>query len=182
MRKMILAATVLAVAIPAAPALAKPNHTEQEFRKDVSWAEREYAEDMRDADNPREAREARREYDRNLREANRNTRSWHRYSNYDWDRYEPGRNRYDADRYYRSGNYYQTRTLAYDDRVYRGQNGRYYCRRSDGTTGLIIGAAAGGLIGNTIVRGDSKTLGTVIGAAGGALVGREIERNNVRCR
>lgn len=69
-----------------------------------------------------------------------------------------------------------------DDRVYRGENGRYYCRRSDGTTGLIIGAAAGGLLGNTIGRGDSHILGTLLGAAGGGLAGRAIERNGVRCR
>ena len=44
-----------------------------------------------------------------------------------------------------------------NDRVYRGNDGRYYCRRSDGTTGLLIGAGVGGLLGNTIApRADLK--------------------------
>ncbi len=61
-------------------------------------------------------------------------------------------------------------------------DGRYYCRRSDGTTGLIIGAAGGALIGRAIdTRGD-RALGTILGAAGGAILGREIDRNRYRCR
>lgn len=67
-------------------------------------------------------------------------------------------------------------------RVWRGDDGRYYCRRSDGTTGLIIGAAAGALAGRAIdTRGD-RALGTILGAAGGAILGRSIERGNYRCR
>ncbi|MGL5838918.1 MAG: glycine zipper 2TM domain-containing protein [Sphingorhabdus sp.] len=69
-----------------------------------------------------------------------------------------------------------------DTRVWRGDDGRYYCRRSDGTTGLIIGAAAGALAGRAIdTRGD-RALGTIIGAAGGAILGRKIERSSYRCR
>ena len=73
------------------------------------------------------------------------------------------------------------RRLNDNDRVYRGQNGQYYCRRSDGTTGLIVGAIAGGVLGNIIAPGDSKTLGTVLGAIGGAVAGRAID-SGVRCR
>jgi|APFEC2959095171_1045051.scaffolds.fasta_scaffold00035_1 hypothetical protein len=186
MRKMFLAAAMVTVAVPAAPALAQTDQDRSEQRRDVRAADREYREDLRDADNPREVRRAQREHARNLARANRDARQsnrgWRGYANYDWDRREPGRDHYDAGRYYRSGSYYRTRSLAYNDRVYRGQNGRYYCRRSDGTTGLIIGAAAGGLLGNTIGRGDSQVLGTLIGAAGGAVAGRAIERGNVRCR
>jgi len=72
--------------------------------------------------------------------------------------------------------------LASNERVYRGQDGRYYCRHNDGTTGLLVGGAAGGLLGNIIAPGGSETLGTILGAAGGALAGRAIDRNNVRCR
>jgi uncharacterized protein YcfJ len=62
-----------------------------------------------------------------------------------------------------------------DTRVWRGDDDRYYCRRSDGTTGLIIGAAGGALIGRAIdTRGD-RALGTILGAAGGAILGREID-------
>lgn len=41
------------------------------------------------------------------------------------------------------------------------------CRRS-GTTGTIVGAIAGGLLGRTIDTDGDRTLGTVIGGAGGA--------------
>ncbi len=67
-----------------------------------------------------------------------------------------------------------------------GCDGKYYCRRSDGTTGLIVGGIAGGVLGNVIAPGDSKTLGTVIGAIGGAVAGNAIDRgskkDDVRCR
>ena len=95
------------------------------------------------------------------------------------DRYDAN---YDPARYYRAGS---TETvLSANDRIYAGNDGRYYCRRSDGTTGLIIGAAGGGVLGNVIAGGHSRTLGTLLGAAGGALVGRAVDQNNseVRCR
>ncbi|MEG8039727.1 glycine zipper 2TM domain-containing protein [Sphingomonas sp. LR60] len=68
-------------------------------------------------------------------------------------------------------------------REWRGNDGRLRCRKPDGTTGLVVGAVAGGLLGRTIdTRGD-RTLGTVLGGVGGALAGREIERSGKRqCR
>jgi outer membrane lipoprotein SlyB len=68
--------------------------------------------------------------------------------------------------------------------VYRGNDGRYYCKRSDGTTGLILGAAGGGILGNVIDGGRSRTVGTLIGGALGALAGRSVEQNQsqIRCR
>jgi outer membrane lipoprotein SlyB len=72
----------------------------------------------------------------------------------------------------------------YSYREWRGNDGRLRCRRSDGTTGLVVGAVAGGLLGRAIdTRGD-RTLGTVLGGVGGALAGREIERSSStrRCR
>lgn len=97
------------------------------------------------------------------------------------DRVEQG---YDPVRYYRTGPNYQERVLTTDDRVYAGNDGRYYCKRSDGTTGLIIGAAGGGIFGNVIAGGHSRTVGTLLGAAVGGLAGRAIDQNNsqVRCR
>lgn len=77
---------------------------------------------------------------------------------------------------------YQERVLSPDDRVYRGQDGRYYCKRSDGTTGLIVGAAAGGLFGNVIAGGRSKTVGTLLGAIAGGALGSAVDRDQVRCR
>jgi hypothetical protein len=89
---------------------------------------------------------------------------------------------YDAARYYREDPRYQERVLTADDQVYRGSDGRYYCKRSDGTTGLIIGAAGGGILGNIIDGGRHRTAGTLIGGALGALAGKSIDQNDVRCR
>jgi hypothetical protein len=68
-------------------------------------------------------------------------------------------------------------------REWRDRDGRLRCRRPDGTTGLVVGAVAGALVGRTIdTRGD-RTLGTLGGAAVGALAGREIDRGGARrCR
>ena len=89
---------------------------------------------------------------------------------------------YDAARDYRDGPQYRERVLSADDEVYRGSDGRYYCRRSDGTTGLIVGGAGGALLGNVIDGGRHRTAGTLIGGALGAILGASIERNQVRCR
>lgn len=67
-------------------------------------------------------------------------------------------------------------------RSWRGKDGRMYCRRKNGTTGLVIGAAVGGIAGNKIAGRGDKTVGTIIGAAGGALLGREIDKGKRRCR
>jgi hypothetical protein len=90
---------------------------------------------------------------------------------------------YDASRYYREGPDYRERQLTASDEVYRGSDGRYYCKRSDGTTGLVVGAAAGGILGNVIDSGHNRVAGTLIGGALGALAGRSIDRNSdIRCR
>lgn len=90
---------------------------------------------------------------------------------------------YDAARDYRDDPRYQERRLGANDEVYRGSDGRYYCKRSDGTTGLVVGAAAGGILGNVIDGGRHRTGGTLIGGALGALLGRSVEQNSdVRCR
>jgi hypothetical protein len=77
---------------------------------------------------------------------------------------------------------WEGRRLGRRDRIWRGNDGRYYCRRDNGTTGLVIGAGVGALLGRTIdTRGD-RTLGTLLGAVGGGLLGREIDRGDLRCR
>lgn len=73
------------------------------------------------------------------------------------------------------------RQMRDNDTIYRDRDGRYYCKRDDGTTGTIVGAIAGGVLGNVIAPGGSKTLGTILGAGGGALAGRAIDKNDVRC-
>ncbi len=116
----------------------------------------------------------------------------------DWDRrgddyysqdyrgdYRDGyRDRYRGD--YRQRGYYGEPVYA-NTRTWRSDDGRQYCRRSDGTTGLIVGGVAGALIGREVAgrRGD-RTLGAILGAAGGALLGRAIDRSSsndgYRCR
>ncbi|PXA90487.1 hypothetical protein DMC47_27495 [Nostoc sp. 3335mG] len=67
-------------------------------------------------------------------------------------------------------------------REWRGRDGRRYCRKPNGTTGLVVGGVAGALVGRTVdTRGD-RTLGTLLGGAAGALAGREIERSGQRGR
>ena len=78
-------------------------------------------------------------------------------------------------RYYDDSGYYQGPT-------WRGRDGRRYCRRSNGTTGLIIGGAAGALVGRAIDTRGERTTGTILGLAAGALLGREIQRSRRRCR
>lgn len=87
--------------------------------------------------------------------------------------------------------YYAQRTYGgryYADRYYGGRNYHYrhYRHRcGNGTAGLIVGGAAGALLGSAIERGSrsryswhrpSGTTGAIIGGALGALVGREIAR------
>ena len=98
----------------------------------------------------------------------RNDRRWRGDRNEGWD---PSRH-YDNKRY-------KKRRLGRNDRIYRGSDGRYYCKRDNGTTGLVVGALAGGVLGNVI---GGNTLGTLLGAGGGALLGRQIDRGDVKCR
>ncbi|MDP5278537.1 glycine zipper 2TM domain-containing protein [Sphingomonas sp. DG1-23] len=71
-------------------------------------------------------------------------------------------------------------------RGYRGYRNRGYRRCSSGTTGTILGAVAGGLLGGEIGRGSSyrgrSTTGTIIGAGAGALLGREVDGGDCRSR
>jgi hypothetical protein len=90
---------------------------------------------------------------------------------------------WEPSRYYRDDPNYEERRLSAQDEVYRGEDGRYYCRRSDGTTGLVIGAGVGALTGRAIDGGRNRATGTIVGGVLGALVGREVERSqDLRCR
>jgi hypothetical protein len=83
----------------------------------------------------------------------------HHYGQYKHDRYDA--------RYVR------------ENHAWRGHDGRYYCHRSDGTTGLLIGGVGGAVAGGAI-GGDA--LGALVGAGAGALIGRSIDRGSSHCR
>jgi uncharacterized protein YcfJ len=94
-------------------------------------------------------------------------------------RYDDGYSRYErGDRYDR----YDRREYRRGDRYY--QNNRNYYQRcnNSGTGGTIIGAVAGGLLGNEVARRGNKTEGSIIGAAVGALAGRAIDKSDSNCR
>ena len=103
------------------------------------------------------------------------------------DRWEHRRDRNRGDSRYDQGYYgqntYQQPYYNNTNQVWRGDDGRYYCKKKNGTTGLIVGGAAGALIGRSIAGRGVNTLGTILGAAGGALLGREVARSGSRrCR
>ncbi len=66
-------------------------------------------------------------------------------------------------------------------REWRGSDGRTYCRKSDGTVGLIIGGAGGALLGRAVDTRGERATGTILGAAAGALIGKSLASKR-RCR
>ena len=111
----------------------------------------------------------------------------------DWQRRGYGNDRYNG----RDARYNGRYNDRYDDRYdrrsvrgwngqsWRGNDGRTYCRRDNGTTGLLIGGAAGALAGSEIAGRGDRTVGAIIGGIGGALLGRSIDRsgnNGYSCR
>lgn len=126
--------------------------------------------------------------DRGWQDGRGQGRDWHRSDYRRDDRYYDRR---DDRRYYREyRGYYAQPAYGYQREAYSvqgGYDGGYYrandgyrCH-SDGTTGAIVGAIAGGLIGNGVAGRGDRTLGTVIGGAGGLFAGRAIDRSGNRC-
>jgi uncharacterized protein YcfJ len=92
--------------------------------------------------------------------------------------YDDGYSRYDrGDRYDR----YDRREYRRGDRYYRSNSRNNYQSCDRGTGGTIIGAVAGGLLGNEVARRGNKTEGSIIGAAVGALAGRAIDKSDSNC-
>jgi len=62
-------------------------------------------------------------------------------------------------------------------KTYRGHDRyhHYHCKRSSGTTGLLLGGAGGALAANALGGG---TLGTVAGGVGGALLGKHLDKKH----
>lgn len=105
-------------------------------------------------------------------------RGWHR-GGYGNGRYQE--RRYD-DRRYRQQQRYYGEPVYRDTRVWRGRDGRYYCSKRDGTTGLLIGGVVGALAGRELAGRGDRTLGAILGGAVGALLGRSVDRSNSYCR
>lgn len=105
-----------------------------------------------------------------------------------WQHAYNGRGWSSAPVYYDNRGTYDRRTPYYRSSSSRSQpywwgpNGQVYCRRQDGTAGLVVGAVAGGTLGNVIAREGDKRLGSVIGGTLGAVLGNEIAKGNARCR
>ncbi len=188
MRRLTLSITMLAM-LASVPATAKGHdgdhgkrndhhgrhvvkHDDREHGFDAERARQAYQEDRRDWQNSKK---------RAQQEQRADARNWQRGQRYAWNHPDPRYNGYYANNYYRAGNYrpYQMQT---GDRIYRGSDNRYYCRRSDGSTGLIIGAIGGGVLGNAIAPGGSRTLGAILGGSLGAILGSSIDRGSVTCR
>lgn len=69
-----------------------------------------------------------------------------------------------------------------NNRAYYGRNSYSYRCRNDGTTGTVLGAIVGGLLGDAAVgRHGDGTAGAIVGAGVGALAGRAIDRSDSRC-
>jgi hypothetical protein len=94
-------------------------------------------------------------------------------------RYSQGYDTYQGG--YRQDGY---RQRGYDQRGYARtyRDDRSYARRNtrcnSGTTGTIVGAIAGGLLGRTIDSRGDRALGTVLGGAAGALAGNAVGKSN----
>lgn len=96
-------------------------------------------------------------------------------------RYDDGYSRYDrGDRYDRYDRY-DRREYRRGDRYYQNNRNDYQRCRNSGTGGTIIGAVAGGLLGNEVARRGNRTEGSIIGAAVGALAGRAIDKSDSNC-
>jgi len=92
--------------------------------------------------------------------------------------YNRGYNGYRGRDYRRAERRYDRRDYR---RSYRERN--YRSRRCDnGTGGTVIGAIAGGLLGNEVAGYGDKAVGTVIGAAVGAVAGRAIDKADDPCK
>lgn len=86
--------------------------------------------------------------------------------------------RYDQ-RYYSRYNGYNAYNPYAGQTYYQGRyNYNYGYRCNNGSTGTIIGAIAGGLLGSQVAGRGDRAIGAIIGGAAGALAGREIDRNS----
>ena len=179
MHKIILAALLGAAILPTTPALAnQPVWGQHDDHTQNDWHDQKGDYDRRND-------QYRRDEDRHDNYRHDNYRhDDYRHDDYRRDDYRHDNYRHDGrpDAYDSYGRYRQPRPLRRDDHIWRGRDGRYHCRRDNGTEGLIIGAAVGALVGRSLDNGRDRTIGTLLGAASGGLLGQSIDRGNLRCR
>lgn len=109
-------------------------------------------------------------------------RDWREFHRYDFDRLEAGQRHYYANRYYRDGRYYDLRPLTLGDRLYRGGDTNYYCRRADGTTGLVERGLFGTVSAELLPRGRSETIGNLVQTPKGAPLATLVAEGKLTCR
>lgn len=179
MRKIVLGMVVAAVAIPTA-ASAQPGYY------DPSYGRGGYSHPYdRNGDGVVSAREAR-HAQVNAQRYNNQYRN--NYGNGYGQNYGNGYDRNYGNGYSQGGYYpqaygganrnYYGQNGYYSGPTWRGNNGSYHCRRSDGSTGTVVGAGVGALIGSQIAGRGDRTLGAVLGGAVGALIGSSADRGN----
>lgn len=93
------------------------------------------------------------------------------------DRYDNGYRYSNNDRYDR----YDRREYRNERRYNNNYRNNYQRCNNSGTGGTIIGAVAGGLLGNEVAGRGNRTEGSIIGAAVGALAGRAIDKSDSNC-
>lgn len=165
MRHLVLIAGLAAALLPQAAALAQPAPPSRyDDRYNDRYDSRSLDADMDAAQRRFDAAQARYDRERDVYERERQA-------------YGDARARYDAERQ-------RLASRAYDGPTWRGADGQVYCKRNDGTTGTIVGAVAGALLGRAIDGGRRSAVGTILGGGAGALAGRAIEQGSTptECR
>ncbi|MGZ8346771.1 MAG: hypothetical protein ACXWUP_06635 [Allosphingosinicella sp.] len=71
--------------------------------------------------------------------------------------------------------------LGYNDRLYRAEDGHYYCARADGSPGRAVIEGGGALPAALIDEGGSAKLGELLGVAGGDVVRRALAQQALTC-
>jgi hypothetical protein len=183
MRKLVLGLVAATVALPTVAA-AQPGYygSGRANYSHPADANRDGVVTRREAD--RFERRQERRYERQV------VRSYGSNTGYSGNSYGSNSGYYGTNSYGSNGGYYGSNSGAYANNygqyydrsgyysgpTWRGNDGRYYCRRSDGTTGTIVGGAAGALIGSSIAGRGDRTIGAIIGGAIGAVIGNGVER------
>lgn len=174
-------ATGLAALMMANPALADDRRDRDDRREwnDRRGESRAYAQGYKKGLKADDRRDERRAYANGYRDGVRadNRRDNQRYG-WNGNSYSNGWN--SAPVYYNGNRNWQN--AGYQNQYHWGPNGQVRCRKADGTSGLIVGALAGGTLGNVIAREGDKRLGSMIGGTLGAVLGNELAKGNVRCR